>query len=341
MSNNKSSNNAMISFAAIINAEASRVVATMRQNSKYAILARQTMSSSYGSGSSAASGLDIDESLVDDPLVQEFMSLRRALFVNGLMLETSSSSALGDFGGGSESSRNNTNNKMGQQPLSCADFIRPFLKCIVSVETSGPITSQALSAVHKILKRDLIFGSDDVEKAVVVRDISEAVTMSRFEATDPDHDDAVLCKILHVLIDCVACPSGRLLSDDDVCDVLQACYRIGHQSGKESGFLRHCSRHAMREIAEHVALRLKENVAAGGSEDARLATWRDQLAKRASAFEKLYDEKQRTTTSSTPPRSPHHIAISPVNREGNESFDPVRGPGAIEDGGPKIDVGTP
>ena len=34
--------------------------------------------------------------------------LRRALFVNGLMLETSSSSALGDFGGGSESSRNNT-----------------------------------------------------------------------------------------------------------------------------------------------------------------------------------------------------------------------------------------
>ena len=107
MSNNKSSNNAMISFAAIINAEASRVVATMRQNSKYAILARQTMSSSYGSGSSAASGLDIDESLVDDPLVQEFMSLRRALFVNGLMLETSSSSALGDFGGGSESSRNN------------------------------------------------------------------------------------------------------------------------------------------------------------------------------------------------------------------------------------------
>ena len=62
----------------------------------------------------------------------------------------------------------------------------------------------------------------------------------------------------------MACPSGRLLSDDDVCDLLQACYRIGHQTGKESGFLRHCSRHAMREIAEHVALRLKENVAVGG-----------------------------------------------------------------------------
>jgi brefeldin A-resistance guanine nucleotide exchange factor 1 len=299
------------------------------------------MSSAYGSGSGAASGLDMEESLVDDPLVQEFMSLRRLLFAKGLMMENSSSALGNNSGSGS-----NSNSKMSQQqPLSCADFIRPFLKCIVSVETSGPITSQALSAVHKILKRDLIFGSDDVEKAMVVRDISEAVTMSRFEATDPDHDDAVLCKILHVLIDCVACPSGRLLSDDDVCDVLQACYRIGHQSGRESGFLRHCSRHAMREIAEHLASRLKENVAAGGSEEARLASWRDQLEKRASAFEKMYDEKQKkaasTTASSTPPRSPHHIAISPVHREGNESFDPVRGPGAIEDGGPKIDVGTP
>ena len=48
----------------------------------------------------------------------------------------------------------------------------------------------------------------------------------------------------------------------------------------------------MREIAEHVALRLKESVAVGGREDAQLATWRDQLAKRASAFEKMYDEKE-------------------------------------------------
>ena len=77
LSSSPSSN--AISFAAIINAEASRVVATMRQNSKYAILARQTMSAAYGSSSSAPGGLDVDESLVDDPLVQEFMSLRSAV----------------------------------------------------------------------------------------------------------------------------------------------------------------------------------------------------------------------------------------------------------------------
>jgi golgi-specific brefeldin A-resistance guanine nucleotide exchange factor 1 len=342
-------------IASMINLECARVVASMRQNSKYAILQRQT-NEIYGgtiAGSSAtaqfAVDLQEDQMIDENELVQEFVRLRRLLFMeNASSLEAGTADAamsaiMNEERGGDR--------RDASKRLTCADFIQPFLKCIVSVETSGPVTSQALSAVHKILKRDLIFGLDSVEKAMVVRDISEAVTMSRFEATDPDHDDAVLCKILHVLIDCVGSPSGKYLSDDDVCDVLQACYRIGHQSGKESGFLRHCSRHAMREIAEHVALRLKENMTNESSENARLQKWRDQLAKRASAFEKLYDERLKqhnattatmTTTSITPPRSPHHIAISPVHRDVNElSFDPVRGPGAIEDGGPKIDVGTP
>ena len=342
-------------IASMINLECARVVASMRQNSKYAILQRQT-NEIYGgtiAGSSATAqfvvDLQEDQMIDENELVQEFVRLRRLLFMeNASSLEAGTADAamsaiMNEERGG--------NRRDASKRLTCADFIQPFLKCIVSVETSGPVTSQALSAVHKILKRDLIFGLDSVEKAMVVRDISEAVTMSRFEATDPDHDDAVLCKILHVLIDCVGSPSGKYLSDDDVCDVLQACYRIGHQSGKESGFLRHCSRHAMREIAEHVALRLKENMTNESSENARLQKWRDQLAKRASAFEKLYDERLKqhnattatmTTTSITPPRSPHHIAISPVHRDVNElSFDPVRGPGAIEDGGPKIDVGTP
>ena len=55
LSSSPSSN--AISFAAIINAEASRVVATMRQNSKYAILARQTMSAT------GASEQDIDKDM--------------------------------------------------------------------------------------------------------------------------------------------------------------------------------------------------------------------------------------------------------------------------------------
>jgi brefeldin A-resistance guanine nucleotide exchange factor 1 len=53
-------------------------------------------------------------------------------------------------------------------------------------------------------------------------------------------------------LECMLCPTGRLLSDDDVCNIVQACYRIGHQSGKESALLRNLSRHILREIVHAV-----------------------------------------------------------------------------------------
>ena len=105
----------------------------------------------------------------------------------------------------------------------------------------------ALSAVLKVLKHGLVSEANP-DAAEAMRAVADAVTLCRFEATDPDRDDVVLSKILHVLLECVTCPTGRLLGDDDVCNVVQACYRIGHQSGKESALLRDLSRHALREI---------------------------------------------------------------------------------------------
>lgn len=49
----------------------------------------------------------------------------------------------------------------------------------------------------------------------------------KFEATNPWHDQAVLTRILQTLEACIACPSGRLLSNTDACAVFQAVYRIG------------------------------------------------------------------------------------------------------------------
>ena len=105
----------------------------------------------------------------------------------------------------------------------------------------------ALSAVHKVLKHGLIASSNPAA-AQAMHAVADAVTLCRFEATDSDHDDVVLSKILHVLLECMRCPTGALLSDDDVCNIVQACYRIGHQSGKESALLRNLSRHILREI---------------------------------------------------------------------------------------------
>ena len=98
-----------------------------------------------------------------------------------------------------------------------------------------------------MLKHGLI-SEENPDAAEAMHAVADAVTLCRFEATDPDHDDVVLSKILHVLLECMRCPTGRLLSDDDVCNIVQACYRIGHQSGKESALLRNLSRHVLREI---------------------------------------------------------------------------------------------
>ena len=80
----------------------------------------------------------------------------------------------------------------------------------------------ALSAVHKVLKHGLI-SEHNPDAAEAMHCIADAVTLCRFEATDPDHDDVVLSKILHVLLESVRCPTGALLSDDDVCKVSRDC----------------------------------------------------------------------------------------------------------------------
>ncbi|OUS43396.1 pattern formation protein [Ostreococcus tauri] len=124
------------------------------------------------------------------------------------------------------------------------------------------VTSAALVAILKILKsgratRDLPGGAGRFVHAV-----ADAVTLCRFEATSAEDDDAVLSQILYVLAACVECDCGDALSDDDLCDVFQACYRIGHQSGKETPLLRELSKQTLSEIVYHISQRTGEIVRA-------------------------------------------------------------------------------
>jgi brefeldin A-resistance guanine nucleotide exchange factor 1 len=59
--------------------------------------------------------------------------------------------------------------------------------------------------------------------------IAETVTHCRFEATDPDSDEVVLMRILRVLLACLRCPAGYLLTDDLVYETVQTCYRMSVQ----------------------------------------------------------------------------------------------------------------
>ncbi len=91
-------------------------------------------------------------------------------------------------------------------------YVEPFLEVIRSEETSGPITGVALSSVHKFLRGFIRMDSPNATRTMAL--IAEAATHCRFEATDPDSDEVILMKILQVLLSCVQCPAGLLLTED-------------------------------------------------------------------------------------------------------------------------------
>lgn len=82
---------------------------------------------------------------------------------------------------------------------------------IRSEETSGLITGVALSSMDKFLKSLITVDSTNAARAMAL--IAEAVTHCRFEATDYASDEVVLMKILQVLLSCVQCNAGILLTE--------------------------------------------------------------------------------------------------------------------------------
>lgn len=125
-------------------------------------------------------------------------------------------------------------------------FLAPFLEAIRSEETTGPITSIALSAVNKFLSYGLIGNSlrhhysvnmfsnflprlsdpTNPNKASIVQNIAEAVTHARFVGGDNNSDGVVLLKIVQVLRTLMLSPEGSSLSNESVCEIILSCFRI-------------------------------------------------------------------------------------------------------------------
>ena len=74
-----------------------------------------------------------------------------------------------------------------------------------------------------------------------VNAIAHAATSCRFESSSAQDDEATLMKLLEVLGNCMRCGAGPLLTDDNVWDMCQCCFRIIH--------LAHAS-HLMRRMGE-------------------------------------------------------------------------------------------
>lgn len=141
-----------------------------------------------------------------------------------------------------------------QQPwhtIKPALYLSPFLDVIRSDETGAQITGIALSAVYKIITLQ-VFDVHTMQVDVAMHMIVDAVTSCRFEVTDPASEEVVLMKILQVLLACMRSGAGAVLSNRDVCNVLNTSFRVVHQAGSKGELLLRTARHTMHELVRAV-----------------------------------------------------------------------------------------
>ncbi|XP_038222593.1 Golgi-specific brefeldin A-resistance guanine nucleotide exchange factor 1 [Zerene cesonia] len=140
--------------------------------------------------------------------------------------------------------------------LDPATYLSPFLEVIRSKETTGPVTSLALSSIHKFLSYGLI---DPTHPSVpaTVEDIADAVTHARFVGTDHSSDGVVLMKILQVLRTLMLSPEGAMLTDDSVCEIMLSCFRICFET-RLTELLRRNAEQCLRDMTQLIFMRLPQ-----------------------------------------------------------------------------------
>jgi len=126
-------------------------------------------------------------------------------------------------------------------------YLRPFLDVVRSDETGAPITGAALSSLHKMLSLDLV-GPAAPNVAGAMGAVVDAVTGCRFEVTDPASEEAVLARVLQVLLACVRGRAAPALSNRHVCAIVSTCFRVVQQAGTKGELLQRVSRQTMQEV---------------------------------------------------------------------------------------------
>ncbi|EAT38431.1 AAEL009678-PA [Aedes aegypti] len=140
-------------------------------------------------------------------------------------------------------------------------FLGPFLEVIRSEETTGPVTSLALSAVNKFLSYGLIDPTHST-LASTVECIADAVTHARFVGTDQTSDGVVLMKIVQVLRTLVLSPEGSFLSNESICDIILSCFRLCFEP-RLNELVRKTAENALKDIVLLLFMRLPQFVENG------------------------------------------------------------------------------
>jgi brefeldin A-resistance guanine nucleotide exchange factor 1 len=134
-------------------------------------------------------------------------------------------------------------------------MLHPFLQVIRSSSTSAPITSLALIAITKFLAYNII-GYDSPRLPEAMQQLSSAITHCRFEASDSAADEIVLIRILKLMEGMIASPSGEVLGDESVCEMMETGLSMCCQA-RLSELLRRSAEIAMVSMCQVIFKRLK------------------------------------------------------------------------------------
>ncbi|PWN39308.1 Sec7-domain-containing protein [Ceraceosorus guamensis] len=163
---------------------------------------------------------------------------------------------------------------LGDLPLLV--LLAPFLRVILSPRTTGPITSAALQAVHRLLLYRIIklpanhLGSASHSSSSfraaqsAVAEIAHAVSHCRFEASDAAADELVLLRILAVMRELVCGDANRasgkeplanILGDESICEMVETGLSMCCQT-RLSDLLRKTAEQSMIAMARTLFSRL-------------------------------------------------------------------------------------
>ncbi|XP_077230483.1 GNOM-like 2 [Tasmannia lanceolata] len=136
-------------------------------------------------------------------------------------------------------------------------YLSPFLDVIQSDEIPAPATGVALSAILKIIKLE-IFDEKTPGAGEALHSVVSGIMNCRLEKTDPVSEDAVLMRILQVLMAIMKNPASVLLTDHTVCTVVNTCFQVVQQSASRGDLLQRTARYTMHELIQVIFTRLPE-----------------------------------------------------------------------------------
>jgi len=125
-------------------------------------------------------------------------------------------------------------------------YLTPFLTVITSKYTDIFTTAIALHSIHKFLVYGLIH-ADSPNVAAALTQLANSVTHCTFDVFNGEDAEIVSMKIIEILLECLRCSAGELLTDQVVVDMITECFHVRAQQ--------HSSK-LLRKYAENVLMQM-------------------------------------------------------------------------------------